>query len=164
MDIDIVHVFRSIYGRISGHPKYKNFNNGDNMGMISDFISAWKEARSKKQKKEVNESSKKLTAAQKEEKDRLTLMREPWVGIVDIELDPNDLGSGAIELDWNSIFVARLVKAGFPGRTDKEIVDNWFTQLCSGVAAGTYEDEMADPDKRRIVQKRQLENGKTEVS
>ena len=134
------------------------------MGMISDFISAWKLARHEKKKHAVNESTKKLTLAQKEEKERLTLLREPWVGIVHIDVDPNDLGSGAIELDWNEIFVARLVKAGFPGRTDREIVDGWFTQLCSGVAAGTYEDEMADPDKRRVIQRKQLENGKIEVS
>ena len=43
-----------------------------------------------------------------------------------VAIDPNDPSNGSFELDWNDIFVARLIKAGYQGRTDQDIVDNWF--------------------------------------
>ena len=48
---------------------------------------------------------------------------EPYVTVVSFELDPNSLGNGSFELDFNEIFVARLVKAGYTGKNDYEIVD-----------------------------------------
>ena len=75
-----------------------------------------------------------------------------------------NLSDGAFELDWNEIFVARLVKAGYHGKDDKAIVEQWFNNICSNVVAGTYEQEMADPEKRRRVQRKRIDKSTTEVS
>lgn len=88
---------------------------------------------------------------------------EPWVQIINLELDPNNMGNGAIELDWNDIFVARLVKAGFRGKDDHQIVDQWFTTVCRNIVLETFEQEMADPD-RRLTTKRKLDGGRSEFS
>jgi len=82
------------------------------------------------------------------EKDEATRKGEPWVGVLAIELDPNNLGNGSFNLDFNEIFVARLVKAGYKGKTDFDIVDQWFNSICRNVIAEAFEQEMADPDKR----------------
>ena len=50
-------------------------------------------------------------------KDAATKRGEPYVSILSVDLDPDDVGNGAFELDWNEIFVAKLVKAGYEGKT-----------------------------------------------
>ena len=100
-------------------------------------------------------------------KEAATIKGEPWVEVIGMELDPADFGNGAFELDWNDIFVAKLVRAGFQGKTDQDIVDNWFRSVCRNVVLETYEQEQADPEKRQQQEynnRRDLGNGRTEVS
>jgi len=96
-------------------------------------------------------------------KDAATLKNEPWVTVLSMEIDPANPSQGAFELDWNDIFVARLVKAGYQGKTDNDIVDNWFRAVCSNVVMENYEQEMADPTNRP-TNRRDLGNGRTEFS
>jgi len=77
------------------------------------------------------------------EKELATQRGEPWVSIVKFDVDPANLTQGAFELDWNDIFVARLIKAGYQGRTDSDIVDQWFETVCRHVLLATYEQEQA---------------------
>ncbi len=82
----------------------------------------------------------------KTEKQIATEAGEPWVQVLSIEVDPNNLHQGAFELDWNEIFVARLVKAGYMIKkddTDAEIVDRWFQNVCRHVVMETWEQEEA---------------------
>lgn len=82
-------------------------------------------------------------------KDQATADGEPWVTVISVELDDENIGNGAFELDWNEIFVARLVKAGFTGKNDIDIVDQWFKTVCQNVVMEHFEQEMADPSKRQ---------------
>jgi hypothetical protein len=84
----------------------------------------------------------------KSEKQIATEKGEPFVTIVDFSLDKTDLSNGSFELDFNDIFVARLIKAGFKGKNDYEIVDHWFSTICRNIVLETFEQELADPDKR----------------
>jgi len=95
-------------------------------------------------------------------KDLATSKGEPWVTVLSMELDKDNPSQGAFELDWNDIFVARLIKAGYQGKTDQDIVDNWFKAVCSNVVMENFEQEMADPSNR--VTRRDLGNGRTEIS
>ena len=95
-------------------------------------------------------------------KDEATAKGEPWVEILGMEIDETDPGQGAFELDWNDIFVAKLVRAGYQGKTDQDIVDNWFKTVCRNVVTETYEQDQADPEKRS--NRRDLGNGRTEIS
>lgn len=88
---------------------------------------------------------------------------EPWVQVLSMELDKDNPGQGAFELDWNDIFVARLIKSGYQGKTDQDIVDNWFQDVCRNVVMETYQQEMADPSNRPS-NRRDLGNGRTEIS
>ena len=92
--------------------------------------------------------------------------KEPYVAILSMEVDPNNLHQGSFELDWNEIFVARLVKAGYMMKkedTDAEIVDRWFQNVCRHVVMETWEQEEAmNPTRRTNV--KDLGNGRKEVS
>ena len=95
-------------------------------------------------------------------KDLATEAGEPWIEVIGMELDKDNPGAGSFELDWNDKFVANLVRAGYQGKTDQDIVDNWFRTVCQNVVLETYEQEQADPSNR--TNRRDLGNGRTEIS
>ena len=111
----------------------------------------------------IKESS---TNQQLSPKEAATQRSEPWIQVINFELDPNNMSNGAIELDYNDIFVARLVKAGYRGKTDQQIVDQWFTDVCRNIVMETFEQEMADPEKRAATStnRRDLGGGRSEFS
>ena len=90
-----------------------------------------------------------------------TMNNEPWVDVVQVNVDTENVGNGSFTLDFNDIFVARLVKAGYKGKNDYEVVDNWFTDICRNIVLETFEQEISDPDKRETFN-RSLGNGRTE--
>lgn len=98
-------------------------------------------------------------------KDLATKKKEPYVAVLSVDLDPDNVGNGAFELDWNDIFVARLLKAGYQGKDDAAIVDRWFQDICRNVIMENYEQwEANQTGENRIIQRRDLGNGRTEAS
>lgn len=90
---------------------------------------------------------------------------EPWVNIVSVELDPENIGQGAFELDWNEFFVAKLIRSGYKGKDDQQIVDQWFQDVCRNVVLETFEQyEANNPRPPTGVQRKDLGDGRSEVS
>ena len=107
----------------------------------------------------------KVAAKSKSEKDAATAKGEPYVAILSMDVDPDNLSAGAVELDWNDKFILQLQRHGYTGKTDADMVDQWFTNVCRHIVMESFEQEMADPDKRsdaRFVREQKLENGKRE--
>jgi hypothetical protein len=91
----------------------------------------------------------------------------PYVNILSMDVDLENLHQGAFELDWNEIFVARLVKAGYMIKkddTDAEIVDRWFQNVCRHVVMETWEQEEAMAKSGMWVRSTDIGDGRTEVS
>jgi hypothetical protein len=102
-------------------------------------------------------------------KEKATAAGEPYINILGLEVNPNDINSGAFELDWNDKFIINLIKAGYKQKdsdTDSMIVDRWFQTVCRNVALEMYEQVQADPMNRemRTILTKDLGNGRTEVS
>jgi hypothetical protein len=133
------------------------------MSFWAEVKKAWKLSREEKAWKKKFDSVQ-ISPEVQSEKDAFTSRGEPWVAVLRMEVDPTNMSDGAFELDWNEIFVARLVKAGYHGKDDKAIVDQWFNNICSNVVAETYEQEMADPEKRRRVQRKRIDKSTIEIS
>ena len=90
------------------------------------------------------EEPKKVTSKKKKsEKELANEAGEPWVSVLGMELQEGTLDRGAFELDWNDIFVAKLVRSGYQGKTDADIVDNWFQEVCRNIVMESYEKEQA---------------------
>ena len=95
---------------------------------------------------------------------------EPYVAIISVELDPDNIGNGAFELDWNDKFIANLVRAGYQSRPNEEdsiIVDRWFQTVCKNIAMETFEQwETNQPvDARpRVIDRKNLGDGRSEAS
>lgn len=68
------------------------------------------------------------------EKDQATAKGEPFVKVLSTQFDPENPADGYFELEWNNIFVRKLLDAGYSGSTEEEIVDAWFTALCRQIA------------------------------
>ena len=106
------------------------------------------------------------TVKPKTEKELATERGEPYVNIVSMEIDPNNLHQGAFELDWNDKFVSNLVRAGYQMKaddTDADIVDRWFQNVCRHVVMETWEQEVA-MNPNRVVKSRDIGDGRSEVS
>jgi len=122
-----------------------------------------KKAMGIKEKPVVKEKPKSKT--KKTDKEIATAAGEPYVNIISMDVDPEQINNGAFELDWNEKFIANLVRAGYQQKPNEEehvIVDRWFQNVCRNVALETYEQEQADPDVR-YTQSRDLGDGYTEV-
>jgi hypothetical protein len=110
---------------------------------------------------------KKIKEESKTAKEIATDKKEPYVNIVSLDVDLDNLHQGAFELDWNEIFVARLVKAGYMIKkddTDAEIVDRWFQNVCRHVVMETWEQEEAIAKSGMWVRSTDVGNGRSEVS
>jgi hypothetical protein len=124
----------------------------------------------KKKKEEPKEEKPKSKVKSKTAKELATEAGQPYVSVVSVDLDPDDVGNGAFELDWNEVFVAKLVKAGYMQKkddTDAEIVDRWFQSVCRNILNENYEQWEANQpyDSRpRRVDRNDLGNGRTEIS
>ena len=115
-------------------------------------------------KKGVHEGNK-VSRTKKTAKEIATANGEPYVSILSMEVDPEDINNGAFELDQNEKFIANLVRAGYQQKPNEEehvIVDRWFQNVCRNIALETYEQAQADPEIR-YTQSRDLGNGYTEV-
>ena len=123
------------------------------------------EVKSEPEPKKVKEKkAPELTA-----KEKATAAGEPYINILSMELDPNDVNNGAFELDWNEKFILNLIRAGYKQKdsdTDNVLVDRWFQTVCRNIALEVYEQQQADPTNRdlRVVRTKNLGDGRTEVS
>ena len=130
------------------------------MGILDIF-------KKKKPVKVVEEAPK---PKKKTAKEIATEKGEPFIEIVSMDIDPNNLHQGAFELDWNDKFVANLVRAGYQGKptdTDAEIVDRWFQDVCRNVVQENYEQWEANQPyeaRPRVIDRRDIGDGRTEIS
>lgn len=125
-------------------------------------LEAKKKAEAEAKKKAAAEAKKK-----KSPKEIATAKGEPYISVVAVEVDKNNLGNGNFELDWNDKFIKDLRAAGYPGKTDEDVVDMWFRNICRNVLAETFEQEEAQKppvDNVRYINRKAGDNGRTEVS
>ena len=114
-------------------------------------------------KKKAEEPKAAPKAKKKTEKELATERGEPYVAILSMDVDPEDLNQGAFELDWNEKFIANLIRAGYQGKTDEDLVDQWFQNVCRNVVLETFEQDQA-MNGARFHNTRNLGDGRTEVS
>ena len=85
-------------------------------------------------------------------KEYATKNNDPYISIVSVKLDENDINNGAFELDWNDKFIINLVKNGYQydaKDTEDQIVDRWFQTVCKNIANEIYEQNQADLGSRK---------------
>ena len=67
----------------------------------------------------------------KNPKEYATRKKEPWVSVLDVKINQDNVRNGFFEMDWNSYFIEELIKSGYGTEADpeEEIVDRWFRDI-----------------------------------
>jgi hypothetical protein len=68
------------------------------------------------------------------------IRKEPFVNVVNMGIDPENVVQGYFELDWNDEFVKMLSDAGITGTNDEDIVNKWFNGVCRTVLLDAERD------------------------
>lgn len=98
-------------------------------------------------------------------KKKATLLKEPYVEVIEINLDKGS--SGYIELDWNDEFIKSLHEQGFTALSDEDLVNQWFNNLCRTVLINEMQDqdyglESLDAPSNDVIYRRDLVQAKKE--
>ncbi len=115
-------------------------------------------------KKKPVKTTEEKPKAKKSAKDIATEKGEPYISVVTVELDPENIGNGAFELDWNDKFITNLVRAGYKGKDDAALVDQWFQDVCRNVIQENFEQWEANYATQRRIDREDLGGGKSSVS
>jgi hypothetical protein len=67
----------------------------------------------------------------KDPKEYATRKKEPWVSVLDVKVNKENVRNGFFEMDWNEYFIQELIRAGYGLEADpeEEIVDRWFRDI-----------------------------------
>ena len=73
----------------------------------------------------------------KDPKEYATRRKEPWVSVLDVKVNQENVRNGFFEMDWNKYFIAQLIEAGYGIENDpeEEIVDRWFRDIVFNMLA-----------------------------
>lgn len=66
---------------------------------------------------------------------------EPYVNVIRMGIDPENVVQGYFELDWNDAFVAMLQEKGIKGTSDEDVVNKWFNAVCRTVLLQEQSDQ-----------------------
>ena len=116
------------------------------------------EAESKRLKEEELKLLKK-----KDPKAYATKKGQPWINVLDVKVNEDNVRNGFFELDWNDLFIEQLRLAGYGEEMDleEEIVDRWFRDIVYNMLA----DEEMDTDRGAgYINVVPIDKGRSEVS
>ena len=67
----------------------------------------------------------------KDPKEYATRKKLPYVTVLDVKVNKENVRNGFFELDWNEFFIKELIQAGYGLEADpeEEIVDRWFRDI-----------------------------------
>jgi len=99
----------------------------------------------------------------KDPKEYHTRKKEPWVNVIDVKVNEENVRNGFFELDWNEYFIAQLVQAGYGVDNDpeEEIVDRWFRDIVYNMLEEEGQDTNRGAGYINVVP---IAKGKSEVS
>jgi len=95
------------------------------------------------------------------EKEEATLAGKPWVGVLDTQINPDDIKNGFFELDWNNEFIEELIDAGYQGEKPEDIVDAWFKTIAMQILGEQGLDTAREMGYINVVP---IDKGKSSVS
>ena len=114
------------------------------------------------ERKKLDEEELKLLK-KKDPKAAATKRGEPWVNVLDMQVNEENIRNGFFELDWNDLFIKELIQNGYGTNDDpqEEIVDRWFRDIVYNMLA----DEGMDTDRGAgYINVVPIDKGRSEVS
>lgn len=146
---------------------------------VADLEEAARQAVDLKQKTEQEIAQLKMKEAEQEEataaarrdhelaqmsvKERATAKQEPWINILDVKVNKDNIRNGFFEMDWNDYFIKELIFNGYGTDADpeEEIVDRWFRDIVYQMLEQEGLDTSRGAGYINIVP---IDKGKSEIS
>ena len=100
----------------------------------------------------------------KTEKELATEKGEPYVNVVTVDFPEDDAKRGSFELDWNDIFIDFLIKNGYNGTNDEDIVNNWFNDIARNIVFEANQEDSIIKEAPLDAKVTKLDQGRTEYS
>lgn len=99
----------------------------------------------------------------KDPKAYATRRKEPWINVIDVKVNQENVRNGFFEMDWNKYFIAQLIEAGYGVDNDpeEEIVDRWFRDIVYNMLEEEGQDTSRGAGYINVVP---ISKGKSEVS
>jgi len=99
----------------------------------------------------------------KDPKAYATRRKEPWVNVLDIKVNDENVRNGFFELDWNEYFIAQLLEAGYGEAADpeEEEVDRWFRDIVYNMLEAEGMDTSRGAGYINVIP---IDKGRSEVS
>lgn len=99
----------------------------------------------------------------KDPKAYATKKGEPWVSVLDVKVNQENVRNGFFELDWNNLFIQQLIESGYGEEADpeEEIVDRWFRDIVYNMLSEEGLDTNRNAGYINVVP---IAKGKSEVS
>ena len=96
-------------------------------------------------------------------KEYATRKKEPWVNVLDMQVNGDNIRNGFFELDWNIYFIEELIQNGYGEESDpeEEIVDRWFRDIVYNMLQEEAIDSKVSTGYINVVP---IDKGKSEVS
>jgi hypothetical protein len=96
-------------------------------------------------------------------KEYATKRKQPWVNVLDVKVNEDNVRNGFFELDWNKYFIQQLLQAGYgeEGDPEEEIVDRWFRDIVYNMLVEEGLDTNRGAGYINVVP---IDKGKSEVS
>lgn len=96
-------------------------------------------------------------------KEYATRRKQPWVNVLDVKVNEDNVRNGFFELDWNKYFIEQLLEAGYGEEADpeEEIVDRWFRDIVYNMLVEEGLDTNTNSGYINVVP---IDKGKSEVS
>ena len=114
---------------------------GDELEQVLAEINADTDVDKQLAKLEVQYKNEKIGRVEYE-KQVAELKEQPFVTVLKMDVNPENAKAGYMELDWNDHFVKFLHDNGYTGKSDEDVVNKWFNDVCRTVLI----QEMADQD------------------
>lgn len=129
------------------------------MGWWNKLVRDKKAQEAEEQKEPTSEEIRREALAK--EKEEATAKGEPWVAVLDTQVNKDNIRNGFFELDWNNEFIEQLLDAGYSGETNEQIVDAWFRTIVYQM----LEEEGQDTDRAAgYINVVPIDKDKSEVS
>ena len=99
----------------------------------------------------------------KDPKEYATRRKEPWVSVLDVKVNQDNVRNGFFEMDWNKYFIKQLIEAGYGVENDveEEIVDRWFRDIVYNMLG----EEGLDTDRAAgYINVTPIDKGKSSIS
>jgi hypothetical protein len=114
--------------------------------------------------KEKELEEKELSVLEKSDpKAAATKRKEPYIEVLDMQVNEDNIRNGFFELDWNQYFIEELLRNGYgsEGDLDEEIVDRWFKDIIYNMLQEEGLDTNRNAGYINVVP---IDKGKSEVS